>query len=277
MTYFEAQKKAEKILCEAGITEYTADARLLLLYASGKTPAMLLLVKPEEMPESIEKRFFELIAERAERKPLQYITGTTGFCGFDFFVNENVLIPRFDTEILVLEAIKYSEGKKVLDMCTGSGCIAVSTALLGNTSDVTAADISEKALEVAKINAENLNAGFIKFVQSDMFSNIEGEFDLILSNPPYVTGEEYKDLEPEVRIHEPEGALVAPEKGLFFYKILAAEASKRLTPGGRIIVETGDRQGTDVSNIFADAGLTDIKVIKDLAGLDRVVSARKNG
>lgn len=274
MTYFEAQKEAERILAAAGISEHEPDARLLLLYAADKTYTELLVLRTEEVPEHIRSRYFELIGKRAERKPLQYITGEAPFYGYSFKVNESVLIPRFDTEILVSEAVKYSKNARVLDICTGSGCIAISIFLAGGAGEVSASDISKAALLTAKENAVALGAD-INFIESNMFENVRGDFELIVSNPPYVTEEEYTDLEPEVKLHEPKTALTAPDDGLYFYEILAEACKTHLVQGGRIIVEIGESQAESVKRIFEKNGLAEITVIKDLAGLDRVVSAKK--
>ena len=200
--------------------------------------------------------------------------GTRDFFGLTFKVNENVLIPEQETELLVEEVIKHSEGKSVLDMCTGSGCIAISIALFGKPSRVSASDISPKALEVARENAKSLKAGEISFIQGDMFENVTEKFDIIVSNPPYIETKVIDELMPEVRDYLPRLALDGDEDGLKFYRIISKEAVKKLNKNGRIFYEIGYNQSRAVASILLENGFTDVKIMKDYSGLDRIVMAK---
>ena len=200
--------------------------------------------------------------------------GTRDFFGLTFKVDENVLIPEQETELLVEEVIKHSEGKSVLDMCTGSGCIAISIALFGKPSKVAASDISEKALEVARENAKSLKAGEISFIQGDMFENVTDKFDIIVSNPPYIETGEIDELMPEVRDYIPRLALDGDIDGLKFYRIISKEAVKKLNKNGRIFYEIGYNQSRAVASILLENGFTDVKIMKDYSGLDRIVMAK---
>jgi len=262
---------------KAGIAEAKLDAGYLLEFCSGLNKAEYFLRSEEEVESRIKTEFLKLIERRGERVPLSYITATRGFMGFDFFVNENVLIPEQDTEALVEEVIKYCKGKKVLDLCTGSGCIALSLALLGNIAEVTASDISDEALEVAKINFDRLksdNMSEVKFVKSNLLENISGKYDIIVSNPPYIKTSVIESLEPEVSVYEPRLALVGGKDGLDFYRKITSDAGEYLNPGGRIFFETGFDQADEVSELLRDRGFYEIRVIKDLTGFDRVVAAK---
>ena len=223
------------------------------------------------------------LEKRASRVPLQQILGQQEFMGLTFFVNEHVLIPRQDTETLVELVLNEQKDKNVsiLDMCTGSGCIAVSLKKLGGYACVEGADISEEALKVAKRNSEeilensdvNSSRTGVTFRRSDMFSAFpETErFNVIVSNPPYIPSAVIEELEPEVRDHEPRGALDGTADGLYFYRILAEECAKHLTPGGRVYFEIGYDQGAAVKELLDIHGFKDTRVIQDLAGKDRVV------
>ena len=221
--------------------------------------------------------------KRTSRIPLQQILGQQEFMGLTFFVNEHVLIPRQDTETLVELVLNEQKDKNVsiLDMCTGSGCIAVSLKKLGGYACVEGADISEEALKVAKRNSEeilensdvNSSRTGVIFRCSDMFSAFpETErFNVIVSNPPYIPSAVIEELEPEVRDHEPRGALDGTADGLYFYRILAEECAKHLTPGGHVYFEIGYDQGAAVKELLDIHGFKDTRVIQDLTGKDRVV------
>ena len=223
------------------------------------------------------------LEKRASRIPLQQILGQQEFMGLTFFVNEHVLIPRQDTETLVELVLNEQKDKNIsiLDMCTGSGCIAVSLKKLGGYACVEGADISEEALKVAKRNSEeilensdvNSSRTGVIFRRSDMFSAFpETErFNVIVSNPPYIPSAVIEELEPEVRDHEPRGALDGTADGLYFYRILAEECAKHLTPGGHVYFEIGYDQGAAVKELLDIHGFKDTRVIQDLTGKDRVV------
>lgn len=218
----------------------------------------------------------EAIDKRVKRIPLQHITGHQEFMGLDFKVNDKVLVPRQDTESLVEEVVKYIKDKdlKVLDMCTGSGCIAISVKDMCENTLVTASDISKDAIEVAMENAE-LNFADVEFIESDLFDEVTGKFDVIVSNPPYIRTSEIENLMDEVRVYDPKMALDGDSDGLKFYRAISKDAIDYLKTNGMIFYEIGYDQGNDVKNILEDLGYVDIKVIKDLSGKDRVVSARK--
>ncbi len=222
-----------------------------------------------------EERYKELIQKRKEHVPLQYILGTQEFMGYTFKVTSDVLIPRADTETVLEEVLdQLKQSKKpdtILDICTGSGCIAISLALILNPEVCIGTDISEKALKIAKANGENL-APMVKFIQSDLFENVTGSYDLIIvSNPPYIASAEVEKLMPEVRDHEPRMALDGTEDGLHFYRRIIEEAGKHLVSSGMLFFEIGYDQGEAVKNLMEAQDFACVEIKKDLAGLDRLV------
>jgi len=261
-------------LRQSGVEEAELDARYILEKVSGLSRAEYFLHSDDKIDNDKTEEFLRLIERRSERIPLSYVIGTRDFMGFTFKVNENVLIPEQETELLAEEVIKYCKGKTVLDMCTGSGCIAISVSLLGEPGEVTASDISDKALEVAKENAEFLNASTVKFIKGDLFENITGSFDIIVSNPPYIETRVIEDLEPEVRDYIPRLALDGDEDGLKFYKNITKKAIKYLNKNARIFYEIGYNQSEAVTDILLKNGFEEIKIIKDYSGLDRIVTAK---
>jgi len=297
--YTEAKRRLE----ESGIEEASLDAWLLLEHVTGISRASYYADPDREMSPDEWRRYSELVGRRAERVPLQHITGTQEFMGLVFEVNEHVLIPRQDTEILVGQALAFiGSGKvpaaensrtRILDMCTGSGCILLSvmhwaesyrqkalrragdTARGGEKQDIiiegTGADISPKALAVAEKNARRLgiSAGF---VESDLFGAVRGKYGMILSNPPYIRTDEIKDLQEEVRLHDPVIALDGREDGLYYYRRIVRESRSYLEEGGALLFEIGCDQAEAVSGLMRGVGFSEITVKKDLAGLDRVVS-----
>ena len=263
-----------KMLTQAGIDEAELDAGYILEYITGLNSAQYFIHSEDIIEKNKAEEFFRLIERRSKRIPLSYVIGTRDFFGLTFKVDENVLIPEQETELLVEEVIKHSEGKSVLDMCTGSGCIAISIALFGKPSKVAASDISEKALEVARENAKSLKAGEISFIQGDMFENVTDKFDIIVSNPPYIETGEIDELMPEVRDYIPRLALDGDIDGLKFYRIISKEAVKKLNKNGRIFYEIGYNQSRAVAPILLENGFTDVKIMKDYSGLDRIVMAK---
>ena len=263
-----------KMLTQAGIDEAELDARYILEYITGLNSAQYFIHSEDIIEKNKAEEFFRLIERRSKRIPLSYVIGTRDFFGLTFKVDENVLIPEQETELLVEEVIKHSEGKSVLDMCTGSGCIAISIALFGKPSKVAASDISEKALEVARENAKSLKAGEISFIQGDKFENVTDKFDIIVSNPPYIETGEIDELMPEVRDYIPRLALDGDIDGLKFYRIISKEAVKKLNKNGRIFYEIGYNQSRAVAPILLENGFTDVKIMKDYSGLDRIVMAK---
>ena len=272
MTYREALNLGEKVLSLANIEDRRNDAWLLLSMVCKMDRSFYYLHMEEDLPEEQLREYEIALKKRAEHVPLQYIVGETEFMGLKFKVNSNVLIPRQDTETLVEEALKVvKQGMRILDLCTGSGCIIIS--ILHNVTDVEgyAIDISKQALNVAKENAK-LNDVSVMFERSDLFDNVMGTFDIIVSNPPYIRTEEIVKLMPEVQTFEPMEALDGKEDGLYFYREIVAKCKDYLNPDGRILFEIGYDQGEDVSALLREAGFKDVQVIKDLAQNDRVVT-----
>ena len=284
----ELLKEGSMQLRAAGITEADTDAWLLFSACMGLNRTEYLMRSDAVVPDDKAEEYFGRLKRRAGREPVQYIEETAPFMGFDFYVNENVLIPRMDTEILVSEAIKrarimFSQRQhdvnfRILDMCTGSGCIAQSMYLLlkneGCMVEVDAVDISEKALEVAGINASRLGAQ-VKLIRGNLFENVDNKYSMILSNPPYIRTDVIADLEPEVREHEPLLALDGTADGLYFYREITDKAWEYLENNGILMYEIGYDQALEVSDMLRQKGYTDIAVIKDFAGLDRVVAAKR--
>ena len=268
------------------------DAEELYCFLTGMDKVALFLRANEEVDSETEKKYFDLIARRAERIPLQHITGTQEFMGHTFKVSPDVLIPRQDTETLVEEAARTIQSTpkekltfmeklrgvkewEVLDLCCGSGAIGISLAKICSNIKVTASDISSAAIKVATENADNLRAK-IKFVEGDMFAPHDGKkFDMIVSNPPYIRTAMISILQEEVKTHEPLGALDGGRDGLEFYRIIVEQAADYLKPGGFLMLEIGHDQGEDLRKMLKDDGrYTPAEVIKDLPGKDRVVKCK---
>ena len=295
MTYREVFEEGKGALAAVGIEEAELDARLLLEFVCGTDRNTLLVHDERPVTATEEVTYRELIGKRAKRIPLQHLTGVQDFMGLEFEVNEHVLIPRQDTEILVEEALQeLHDGMRVLDMCTGSGCILISLLRYSNDCTGVGADISEEALQVAERNTKKLlvnvtGSGLITesvldgsasagdespavFIQSDLFEKVEGKFDMIVSNPPYICTEVIQTLMPEVREHEPLQALDGSADGLLFYRRIIEDSIRYLKKGGMLFFEIGYDQGEAVKNLMEQAGYLEVHVVKDYAGLDRVVS-----
>lgn len=274
MTYREALSLGEKVLSMAGIAEIKTDAWLLLEMAAKIDRSFYYLHMEEEIPKDALGEYEAALKKRAERIPVQYIVGETEFMGLTFKVNSSVLIPRPDTETLVEEALKrIKPGMKVLDMCTGSGCIITSIVYHGKDIEGYASDISRHAINIAKENAKN-NQVSVMFETGDLFDHIKGKYDMIVSNPPYIRTDEIPKLMPEVQNFEPVQALDGKEDGLYFYRRIVSEAIEYLNEGGYLLFEIGFDQGADVASLMQQAGYQDVRVIKDLAGNDRVVGGK---
>lgn len=261
----------------AGVPEADMDAWLLMEFVFGIEKSYYFLHGNDRIEQEQQKRYEELLAMRERRIPLQQITGTAWFMGYEFYVNDRVLIPRFDTELLVEEAGKLlKSGMRLLDLCTGSGCILLS--LLAEYDGLglegVGADISAEALEVARINRDRLGVQ-AEWIESDLFSGIRGSFDLIVSNPPYIAEKELSGLMPEVREHEPRLALDGGEDGLYFYRRIVEQAAAYLNPGGWLCFEIGYDQGEALRKLLEAAGYDEIRIGKDLAGLDRTAIGRR--
>lgn len=321
----ELYQEGADALKQYGVPDAQLDARLLLLDAFDMSTAEYLAAAETELSDLYETgewrqrvaRYEELLNLRAARRPLQQILGTAQFMGLTFAVNDQVLIPRQDTETLVETVLTDFPQKdiRVLDMCTGSGCIAVSLFVLGGYDEVVGADLSREALYVAQKNGERLSrearerdgkdeqeGGFfsrlfgqeprqradeyqprLRFIQTDLFRGLEEalpslgfeQFDVIVSNPPYIPSADIEKLEPEVRDFEPRMALDGAEDGLHFYRRIAKEAMPYLREGGALYLEIGAEEGEDVKEILKHAGFVKIDILKDLPGKNRVVRAHR--
>ncbi len=272
MTYSEVMAAGVQRLTDAGFEEARTDVRVLFSHVTGMDFMSFLRDGGLSMPKEQEEQFQQMLTERMKHVPVQYITGEQEFCGLRFTVQPGVLIPRPETELLAEAVFTSCAGKRVLDMCTGSGCIAVTVAKLGMPSFVAASDYSEDALSVAKKNAK-LSGATVTFFQGDLFETVEGMYDIIVSNPPYIKSEVVDTLMPEVREYEPRLALDGMKDGLFFYRRICADARRYLNPCGRLMFEIGHDQGAELEQLLSDAGYTEIEVRKDYAGLDRMVFA----
>lgn len=295
MTLKDAYNAAKKELETAGILEAALDAWYLLEYVVGITRTVYFAEPGKTIDDGQYREYMELTAKRASRIPLQHLTGEQEFMGLTFQVNENVLIPRQDTEILVETALELIQkegvpvsGKilRLLDLCTGSGCILISLMHYlrkkgaGSRAGYSildvqgvGADISEQALATAKKNAA-MHQIEASFEQGDLFETVSGTFGMILSNPPYIRTAEIGRLQEEVRLHDPVCALDGKEDGLYFYRRIVEESRQYLEKGGILIFEIGYDQAEDVTELMDQAGFSDIRIRKDLAGLDRVVFGR---
>lgn len=290
MSLYEALQRGERYLQDCGIEDAAVDAWLLLEYVTGINRTRFLLERKSCMPLSQQETYFELIEKRGTHIPLQHLTGVQEFMGFSFQVNEHVLIPRQDTELLVEEALKrLKSGMHLLDLCTGSGCIAVSLALLADKSikrfqtvektqqsqkdcsiRVDASDISADALCVAEKNVAALEAP-VQLIHSDLFEQITEMYDMIVSNPPYIRTAVIGELAEEVKSHDPFLALDGKEDGLYFYRRIVEKSPEYLKNGGYLLFEIGHDQGQEVSTLMRARGFEQVQVYQDLAGLDRVV------
>lgn len=275
MTLKEALLYGKKLLKEAAVAEYETDAWLLLEAAVQCTRNDLYLRGEKALDKGQETVFLEYLEKRKSRIPVQQILGVQNFCGLDFIVTQDVLCPRLDTEVLVEEALKrIRPNSRILDLCTGSGCILLSLLHLKKGCTGTGADLSAAALAVAEKNAQKLGIS-ADFLQSDLFDKIDGMYDVIISNPPYIATKEIEALEPEVRDREPRMALDGKEDGLYFYRKITEDSVAYLKEDGWLMYEIGYDQGEAVSTMMKEQGFAEVTVIRDLAGLDRVVIGRK--
>lgn len=274
MNYTEAFLMGMQKLKEAEIGEAQLDARLLLEEVCGTDHNTLLCHGDREVSEAEEEQYRKALEQRAVHVPLQHLLGYQDFMGLRFQVNEYVLIPRQDTEILVEEAMRYlHDGMRILDLCTGSGCILLSLLHYSNDCEGVGVDISQEALQVAAQNAELLGIR-ADFLKSDLYEKVTGKFDLLVSNPPYIERAIIPTLMEEVREYDPYIALDGGEDGLDFYRRIIGGAQDYLKRGGQILMEIGSGQAKAVSELLREAGFKEIDVCRDFAGLDRVVSGR---
>lgn len=272
MNYQACYEWGRKQLEAAGVQEARLDARLLLETACAVSFSDLLAHGERPVEPAAEERYREWISLRASHIPLQHITGYQEFMGLEFLVSDKVLIPRQDTEILVEEVLRQmTDGSRILDMCTGSGCILLSLLHYSNGCVGVGADISADALGVAEENAKRLGIQ-ADFIQSDLFEKVTGKFDYIVSNPPYIASGQIDELMEEVRLHEPLIALDGHEDGLFFYRKIVCACEAFLKRGGSLYLEIGCDQGEAVKSLMENVGFHEVEVTKDYAGLDRVVS-----
>ena len=277
MNYRKLYETGKDRLEKAGIQEAALDARLLLEEVCRTDRNTLLVHGDRAVTEEEETQFRIFIERRSTHEPLQQITGWQEFMGLRFSVTEDVLVPRQDTETLVEEVMRYlRDGMEILDVCTGSGCILLSLLRYSNGCRGVGCDISEKALAVAGQNAKELGIS-AQFIQSDLFESIEGRFEYIVSNPPYLRKDMIPNLMEEVRDHEPLIALDGGEDGLDFYRKITREATEHLYSGGMLFFEIGYDQGEAVKLLMEEEGYEEVTVSQDLAGLDRVVYGTFNG
>jgi release factor glutamine methyltransferase len=287
ITRAQAVRQAVDEMKNAGFLTPQLDAEVILCHLLHVDRIQLHMYPEKEISPQMYREFWNHIEKRLKHMPVQYITQKQEFMGLDFYVNEHVLIPRGDTEILVETVIEmyqkmYAPNKvKALDLGTGSGVIAVSLAKCIEPMEVTATDISSKALETAKINASRHNVEEkITFLEGSLLNPLKGKdqeesFDFLLSNPPYISHKTLPTLSSQVKDYEPLTALDGGEDGLDFYRCILKEGLAYLNPAGWLIMEIGCDQGAEVKKLMEKSGLKEIKVIKDLAGLDRVITGRK--
>ena len=281
MKIVELLNWGEKTLRESGRESWKLDAELLLAFIMNVDKTRLFMKHNDEAPELLIQKYEKVIKERATGVPVQRLTGMTDFMGLPFKMSPEVLIPRHETEILVEEALKLIKpGAKVLELCTGSGCIAISLFKLHEYVTITATDISEKAVYLAKENARDLgiplgkDPGKIQFVLGDLFGPVKGKFDLIVVNPPYVKSGDLSDLMPEVKDHDPRLALDGGPDGLLFYRRLLAEAKNYMLDEGLMIMEIGEDQAKDISEIAGD-DYEVVEVKQDYNHKDRIMILKK--
>ena len=276
LTYDEVYREGAARLGEADIEEAELDARLLLEFVCGTDRNTLLVHGERDVSEEEYGRYCGLIERRAAHVPLQHLTGEQDFMGLTFLVNKDVLVPRQDTEVLAEEAMKHlHDGMRILDLCTGSGCILLSLLHYSNDCEGVGVDLSARALSVAGKNYEiqrtqrpDMKA---RFLEGNLFEGLEDRFDMIVSNPPYIKTDVIDTLMPEVREYEPVMALDGGTDGLAFYRRIAGDAGAYLNGGGMLFFEIGCEQAADVCKIMEAAGFREVEVVKDFAGLDRVV------
>lgn len=287
-TLGELLKEGTDFLKKSNITEAGLDAWLLLEYVTGKNRAYYFAHQEEPVSEETTQTYRELLEKRGQHIPLQHLTHQAFFMGYEFYVDEHVLVPRQDTEVLVEEVLKALKGREnpyILDMCTGSGCILSSILLETAGALGTGVDLSKEALKVAKKNAESLGVGErARFIHSDLFSNSyfckkDGKelpvYDILVSNPPYIPTAQIGSLMEEVQFHDPFMALDGREDGLYFYRAITKRAMEFLVPGGWLMYEIGCEQGKAVQELLRQEGFEKIEIKQDLCGLDRVVLGQK--
>jgi len=274
MTVQSVLTQGIRALQTAGIDGAARDAQLLMAGALGINVSRLTLSLHDDIDPHCQDRFDAFIAQRLHHRPVSRILGTRLFWGRSFHITDDVLDPRGDTETLIAAALEHA-GDRILDLGTGSGVIAITMAAERPTAKVVASDISKSALDVAQKNARDLGvADRMSFVQGSWFDAVKGRFDLVLSNPPYISDAEMRDLAPEVLGYDPHIALTPGGDGLDPYRIIARHAPDVLTPHGAVIVEIGHAQAADVTQIFKCAGFSELRVHTDFEEKDRVITAK---
>ena len=277
MTIREVLINIRERLQNAGIEDFEYESWAFLDWKLHIDRAEFYMNPNGEVKEELLAELESVLKQREQRVPLQYLMGECEFMGYDFYVDERVLIPRQDTEVLVETALEVCRKEqmgeiRLLDMCTGSGCILLSLLheLKPRTVTGVGVDLSKEALCVAEKNAEKLKIN-AEFLESDLFENVKGTYDVIVSNPPYIRTSVIETLQEEVKDHDPYLALDGKEDGLYFYRRIIEQAPAYLKKKGWLLFEIGSDQGEDVKNLMEQAGYTGVSVKKDLAGLDRVV------
>lgn len=270
-----ALAEAEKELTNSSVTP-RLDARVLMKAVTQQDDLFLLMNRDFKLDEEKERKFLEMVALRRTGRPVAYIVGYKEFMGYRFKVTQDTLIPRPDTELSVEESIRRIREKsyiEVLDLCSGSGAIGLSIAKILDFTNVSLSDINKGALLVSMENAEAMGLhGRIRFYESDLFERIEGKFDLIVSNPPYISGADMETLPVTVKDFEPETALYGGKSGLDFYRKIISKAGHYLVEGGTLLFEIGYDQREEVERMFKENRFNNVLTIKDLSGHDRVVS-----
>ena len=277
-SYKELLDFGKEYLREKKIENGDLDAWLLMEYVCKISRTWYFVHEEDQVKEEESRDYRKLIRKRGEHIPLQQLTHEAYFYGMKFYVDENVLAPRPDTETLVEEVLKElpaDQELKILDMCTGSGCILLSILANREKAIGTGVDLSEKALAVARRNGQDCQAK-AQWICSDLFEKIKGRYDAIVSNPPYIRTSVIQGLMEEVRLYEPYMALDGHEDGLFFYRNILDQAGEHLKPGGLLAFEIGYDQGEEVASLMEEKGYIQVRTVKDLAGLDRVEKKKKN-
>lgn len=280
MRLLELYKDSAKKLEQQGILTSKLDVKILLSFLLDIDTKELIMYFNQHIDQKFINNFNQLFTRRLNREPIANIVNKKSFWSYDFFVNENVLTPRSDSEILV-EAVlsnynNMNENLNILDLGTGSGCLILSLLKIYKNASGLAVDISDKALQVAKQNAKNLKVENIKFLKNNWSDNIEEKFDIIISNPPYIPTNDIKDLTPEVNKFNPILALDGGKDGLNCYRYLAESLDKNLKKDTKIFLEIGKNQEKDIEKIFNENGYKLLKIYKDLAEINRILCFKKN-
>ena len=274
MTIGEALDWGGRELTEAGIEEGAEEAKILLSELTGIGKLDFFLKREEDLPADVEKQYRAFLGKRKKRIPLQMILGYTEFMGLEFEVSPATLVPRADTEVVCEKALSFlTEGMRILDLCTGTGCVLLSLLEMRKNTSLHGTDRAEDAVELSELNAERLGlSGRAEFLTGDLYAPLPAgsRFDLIIANPPYIKSEEIENLMPEVRDHEPRRALDGGADGLTYYRRIADGAADYLAPGGLLLFETGFDQGEQVTEILKENGFSNIILKKDYGGNVRV-------